>query len=165
MTNKNLTKIKAYSSNHEEKIRQQIFKLLKTCPIPNDQIISNLGLFLNSKNLSRILFMDYIFKQIVDIPGTIFEFGTRWGQNIALFSALRGIYDPFNRHKKIVGFDTFTGFPEVSPEDGKSEMMFKGNLTLTNDYFEYELISGRIRYWAWAIAFNGKKPIAVIVEE
>lgn len=137
MLKKDLTKIKTYSSNHEARIRQQIVELLKSCPIPDDQLMSNLGLFLNSKNLSRILFMDHIFKLIVDIPGTVLEFGTRWGQNVALFSALRGIYDPFNRHRKIVGFDTFTGFPEISPKDGDSEMMQKGNLTLTEGYFEY----------------------------
>lgn len=137
MVNKDLTKIKTYSSDKEVQIRQEIVELFKNCPIPGDQLMSNLGLFLNSKNLSRILFMDHIFKQIVDIPGTVLEFGTRWGQNVALFSALRGIYDPFNRHRKIVGFDTFTGFPEISPKDGDSEMMLKGNLSLTKDYYEY----------------------------
>jgi len=30
--------------------------------------------------------------------------------------------------------------------------------------FEYELVNGRIRYWAWVIAFNGKKPIPSIIE-
>ncbi len=30
---------------------------------------------------------------------------------------------------------------------------------------EYELLNGRIRYWAWVIAFNGKKPIPVIIED
>ncbi|OGH18538.1 MAG: crotonobetainyl-CoA--carnitine CoA-transferase [Candidatus Levybacteria bacterium RIFCSPHIGHO2_12_FULL_38_12] len=137
MTKKDLTKIKAYESDKETKIRQKIVELFKNCPIPDDQLMPNLGLFINSKNLSRILFMDHIFKLIVDVPGAVFEFGTRWGQNVALFSALRGIYDPFNRHRKIVGFDTFTGFPEVSLEDGKSEMMQKGNLILTKDYYEY----------------------------
>lgn len=137
MAKKDLTKIKTYSSNFESKIRQEIVELFKNCPIPDDQILSNLGLFLNSKNLSRILFMDHIFKQIVDIPGVIFEFGTRWGQNIAIFSSLRGIYDPYNRHRKIIGFDTFTGFPEISAQDGTSEMMTKGNLTLTKGYFDY----------------------------
>lgn len=137
MAKKDLTKIKAYGSDHETKIRQKIVELFKDCPIPDDQLMSNLGLFLNSKNLSRILFIDHIFKQIVDIPGVVFEFGTRWGQNIALFSALRGIYDPFNRHRKIVGFDTFTGFPEISVKDGKSGMMLKGNLTLTKGYYQY----------------------------
>ena len=31
--------------------------------------------------------------------------------------------------------------------------------------FEYELINGRIRYWAWVIAFGGKIPIPSIVED
>ncbi len=31
--------------------------------------------------------------------------------------------------------------------------------------FQYELINGRIRYWAWVIAFNNKKPIPTIVED
>lgn len=31
--------------------------------------------------------------------------------------------------------------------------------------FEYELSDGRIRYWAWVIAFNGKKPVPTILEE
>lgn len=31
--------------------------------------------------------------------------------------------------------------------------------------FEYELLGGRIRYWAWVIAHNGKKPIPAIVED
>ena len=72
MANKNLTGIKVYESNKENELRELITELLKNCPIPDDQLISNLGLFLNSKNLSRILFMDDLFKQIVDIPGVIF---------------------------------------------------------------------------------------------
>lgn len=31
--------------------------------------------------------------------------------------------------------------------------------------FEYGLVGGRIRYWAWVIAFNDKKPIPAIVED
>ncbi len=30
---------------------------------------------------------------------------------------------------------------------------------------EYELLNGRIRYWAWVIAFKGKKPIPAIIED
>lgn len=31
--------------------------------------------------------------------------------------------------------------------------------------FEYELLNGRIRYWAWVIAYKGKKPIHSIIED
>ena len=87
--------IKEYSSSDEKTSRNKMHDLLKDCPISDDQLLSNLGLFLESKNLSRILFMDFLFRQIIDVQGVIMEFGTRWGQNMALFEALRGIYEPF----------------------------------------------------------------------
>ena len=129
--------VKTYTSSEEKSIREQFVEHFRNCPIPDDQILSNLGLFLNSKNLSRILLMDYLYRQILDVPGIIIEFGTWWGQNISLYSALRGIYEPFNRHRKIVGFDTFEGFPSVSNKDGKSDMMYKGYLKVSKDYVRY----------------------------
>lgn len=129
--------IKIYENSEEKMAREQLAEHFKKCPIPDDQLLSNLGLFLNSKNLSRILFMDHLYRQIIDVQGIIIEFGTRWGQNLALFSALRGIYEPFNRHRKIVGFDTFTGFPGISTKDGKSDMMKKGELEVTKNYVDY----------------------------
>jgi hypothetical protein len=128
---------KFYSSPEEKSIRDQFAEHFRNCPIPNDQILSNLGLFLNSKNLARILFMDHLYRQIINTQGIIIEFGTWWGQNIALFSSLRGIYEPFNRHRKIVGFDSFTGFPSISEKDGNSDLMVKDNLSLPENYVEY----------------------------
>ncbi len=132
---KNIPKI--YNSPEEKTIREQFVEYFRKCPIPNDQILSNLGLFLNSKNLSRIIFMDYLYRKIIDVQGIVVEFGTWWGQNLSLFSALRGIYEPFNRHRKIVGFDTFTGFPSISEKDGSSDLVNKGNLALTENYVDY----------------------------
>ena len=129
--------IKNYSSTDEDSGRSGLVEALQNCPIPADQLLSNLGLFLESKNLSRILFMDFLFRSVVDVQGVVMEFGTRWGQNLALFSALRGIYDPFNRHRKIIGFDTFEGFPEISEKDGTSEMMQPGQLALGEGYQDY----------------------------
>ena len=100
-------KVRTYNSKGEDEIRKNFTKVFKSCAIPDDQILSNLGLFLNSKNLSRILFLSYIYQMIIDKQGIIIEFGTRWGQNLAVFAALRGIFEPFNRHRKIVGFDFF----------------------------------------------------------
>ncbi len=34
-----------------------------------------------------------------------------------------------------------------------------------SNFFEYELVGGRIRFWAWVIAFNGKKSIPAIIED
>ncbi|MEC8536179.1 MAG: class I SAM-dependent methyltransferase [Bacteroidota bacterium] len=133
----NNTKILTYDNESEKSARDEMYNLLKKCPIPEEQVLSNLGLFLNSKNLSRILFMNYIYQKQIDVHGVLMEFGTRWGQNVALFAALRGMYEPFNRHKKLIAFDTFEGFPEITEEDGTSSMMVKGELALTTDYDKY----------------------------
>ena len=124
-------------SSNEQSAEEELVQHLKNCPIPQDQLLENLGLFLTSKNLSRILFMNHIYQQIVSVPGVVMDLGTRWGQNAALFATFRGIYDPFHRHRKIVGFDTFSGFPSVAPEDGTGQLMSVGNVTVTEDYDEY----------------------------
>ena len=87
--------------------------------------------------MSRLLFFDYLYKLNLETQGTIMEFGVRWGQNLSIFSALRGIYEPFNRHRKIIGFDTFKGFPSIHPKDGKSSLMKKGQLDLTKNYEKF----------------------------
>jgi len=131
------TGIKTYENAKERAVRQRMMQYLKNTPIPEDQLLSNLGLFLSSKNLSRILFMDHLYRLAIDIPGVVMEFGVRWGQNCALFAALRGIYEPFNRHRKIIGFDTFEGFPSVAPQDGTSDMIYAGNLSVASGYKRY----------------------------
>jgi len=134
---KNKQDIKQYSSQEEILNRKKMFDLLKKCPIPDEQLLSNIGLFIESKNLARILFMDFLYKKILETQGSIMEFGTRWGQNVALFSALRGIYEPFNRHRKIIAFDTFEGFPSINAKDGMSDLMRKGQLDTTKNYEKF----------------------------
>ena len=127
-----------YSSSQEADVRTGFVRHFRDCPIPDADILNNLGLFLNSKNLSRILFMDHIYRQIVDVMGGVMEFGTRWGQNTSLFAALRGIYEPFNRHRRIVGFDTFTGFPALTEKDNLGcNVIREGGLATTEDYERY----------------------------
>ena len=133
----NVYSIKTYSSESETSLRKEFTQHFKNSPIPDDQILSNMGLFLSSKALSRILFMNHLYEQIVDVMGVVMEFGTRWGPNLGEFSALRGIYEPFNRHRKIIGFDTFAGFPKIDSKDGNSDMMEVGHLTVPSGYKEY----------------------------
>lgn len=73
---------------------------------------------LRRQTISRILWYNNIYQHIVDVPGVICEFGVQWGATMALLSNLRGIYEPFNHSRKILGFDTFKGFASIDPKDG-----------------------------------------------
>ena len=132
-----------YTSTSERGIRQDLYNVFKECPIePPVDIMNNLGLFINSKNMARILFMHHIYQQIVNVHGVVMDFGTRWGQNMALFAAFRGVYEPFNRHRKIIGFDTFEGFPpgRFAHEDNMdADFAHVGGLSCTPEYEKYLL--------------------------
>lgn len=125
-------------SSQDEKEAQRAFtELLKSAPLPDEELLANLGLFLTSKTLSRILFFHEMYRRIVETHGIICEFGVRWGQTLSLLSALRGIYEPFNRHRKIVGFDTFEGFRGLSEQDGAACKCVDGAFSVSPDYEAY----------------------------
>lgn len=126
-----------FSNDQEAMARINLVNMLKETPIPDDELLENLGLYLNSKNLSRIMVMNHLYEQIVDTMGIVMDFGTRWGQNMVIWTALRGMYEPYNRHRKIIGFDTFEGFPSIHDNDGESNLMTIGNLALPKDYDKY----------------------------
>jgi hypothetical protein len=130
-------KFRHKSSEEEILNRGEFFRLFRNSPIPDEHFLNNLGLFLNRQSLSRILFMHEIYSKIINTHGVVMEFGVRWGQNLALFSAFRGMYEPYNYNRKIIGFDTFSGFPAVSDEDGCSELIRVGSCEVVEGYEEY----------------------------
>ncbi len=125
------------SSPSEKDVQSKFAELMKSTPIPDDELLANLGLYLSSKNLSRLLFFYEIYKKIVNTHGIVVEFGVRWGQTLSLLSALRGIFEPFNRHRRIVGFDTFDGFKGISEKDGESCKCADGSFSVSSGYESY----------------------------
>jgi hypothetical protein len=79
--------------------------------------------------------MHELYQKIIDVHGVVMEFGVRWGQNLALYESFRGIYEPYNYNRKIVGFDTFSGFPEVHDKDGTRVAV--GDYGVTDQYEVY----------------------------
>lgn len=123
------------STEQEKKQFKGIAEQLKNSPVIDSELMYNLGLYMPRQALSRLLFMQELYQKILDVHGVIMEFGVRWGQNLALFQNLRGIYEPFNYNRKIIGFDSFSGFSEVHAKDGNK--VKKGDYGVANDYEKY----------------------------
>ena len=126
-----------HSSSAENGSQEKLVEMMKNSPIPDDELLANMGLYLTSKNLSRYLFFYEIYKKVVNTHGIIIEFGTRWGQTISLLLALRGIFEPFNRVRKIVGFDTFSGLAGMSEKDSGDSNSMDGDFGVSGRYEEY----------------------------
>ena len=130
-------KISDRSSTGERASREEWRRLFRTSPIPEHEKHAHLGLFMNRQLLARILWMHEMYMKIVDVPGGVMEFGVRWGQNLALFENLRGIHEPFNYTRKVIGFDTFSGFVGTSSEDGNADLIAEGAYSVTPGYEQY----------------------------
>jgi hypothetical protein len=125
------------STSVELSRRRRFHNIFTESPIGEDEILNNLGLYIRRQNLARILFLSEVYKMILNTPGVVMEFGVRWGQNMALFSNLRGMYEPFNHHRKIVGFDTFSGFPKINAKDGDAPGMEVSTYAVSDGYKDY----------------------------
>ena len=90
-------------------------------------------LSLRRQSVSRILYYDELYKQIIGVPGVICEFGVQWGKTLAQLIAFRGIYEPYNHSRKIYGFETFEGFPATEEADGILSAI--GDYTVNPDHF------------------------------
>jgi hypothetical protein len=134
---KNEFQTKWNSSNNEDENRKNILNLFQNSPIPDSEKLMNLDLYMKRQDLSMLLFMHELYTQILNVHGIICEFGVRWGKNLALFQNFRGIYEPYNHNRKIVGFDTFQGFPSVDKKDGNAEIIAKGSYNVTKKYEEH----------------------------
>ena len=128
---------KSNSSSQEAATREGFIADFQSCPIPSNELLAQLGLFLNRQSLSRIMFMHDLYSQIIPVHGVVMELGVRWGQNLALFSSFRGMYEPYNYNRKVIGFDTFAGFPSVAPQDGADAIASVGAYGVTKNYEEY----------------------------
>lgn len=113
---------------------ESFLDLFNGCPVPENEKINHLGLFIRRQAMSRIIFMYELYKKIIGVHGVILEFGVRWGQDLALFESFRGMLEPFNYNRKIVGFDTFEGFPSISDKD---KLTREGDMGVTEKYEVY----------------------------
>jgi hypothetical protein len=123
-----------HESVAERQSREQLTKLLATTPIPPEYLIDNLAVYLRRCQLADLLAMDALYRQVRDIPGIIMEFGVLHGRHLAALTALRGVYEPQNSLRRIVGFDTFTGFPAIHPIDEVSPSAVVGRFRTADDY-------------------------------
>lgn len=129
--------LKSLASNSEIEKRNSFFKLYNDCPIPKNERLANSGLFVKRQDLTKQLFLNDIYTKILNTHGVIMEFGVRWGQNLVTLNNLRGIHEPFNYSRKIIGFDTFSGFSDVDEKDGGHKIIKEGAFSVTENYEDY----------------------------
>jgi hypothetical protein len=95
-------------------------------PCPTDKKLANFPKYVRRQTVARFLTQYEIFKRIVDIKGSIVECGVHHGGGVMTWAKLSSTIEPYNYHRKIIGFDTFEGFPSVNAVDQNRPEVKKG---------------------------------------
>jgi hypothetical protein len=80
-----------------------------------------------------------IFKKIVHVNGSIVECGVFVGSGTLTWLHCSSILEPYNHTRKIIAFDTFSGFPGVDEKDvqtGTSEHLVEGGLNTNPSMYD-----------------------------
>ena len=136
---KDVTNYQAQNRSSQDRVenRKNLYQMFNERPMPDDQLMVNLPLYMRSGSLAKLLFADELYKLILPIPGVIMEFGIWWGANLALFTNLRAVYEPYNYSRKVIGFDTFGGYESISEKDIETETIKSGGYTVSENYQQY----------------------------
>lgn len=82
-----------------------------------DKKLANFSKYVRRQNIARFLVQCEIFKLQLPIKVSIVECGVHHGGGVMAWAKLSSTLEPYNYHRKIIGFDTFEGFPHVAPID------------------------------------------------
>ena len=107
-------------TRHSHSDKEQEYDMLRRKKLEllnSNAVIDAPFLYMDSILLASCLTRIKLFEMIKDVQGSIVECGVFNGNSLMLYQHLSSIYEPISHHRKIIGFDTFTGFPSISKKD------------------------------------------------
>ena len=136
-----MTKIKNGLHNNttlkQVDLRKDLMKLFDGRPFKDDLLMTNFGLFFRASALSKVFFLHEAYSKVINIPGDFFVYGVWLGQDLVVLESLRAILEPYNSSRKMVGFDTFSGYENITSLDKESDVITNDGYKVPVNYEEY----------------------------
>jgi hypothetical protein len=116
--------------------------MFKESKCSTEKKLANFTKYVRRQNLARFMVQYELFKKQLDIKGSIVECGVHNGGGVMAWAKISSILEPYNYHRKIIGFDTFEGFPSIADIDKENDQVKTG--MFAEDYDVYDELSGCI---------------------
>ena len=97
---------------------------------PEYNKFENFSKYTRGQTIARFLARYEIFKKQLDIKVSVVECGVNEGMGLLSLAHFSVTLEPYNYQRKIIGFDSFEGFPSISKKDNKNKLSFKGSFKL-----------------------------------
>jgi hypothetical protein len=133
-----------FEKRHSEKDRSSYElteQAFNTASIPIIDRLEAFARFSTKRSLARFLVKHELFKRIINVNGNIIECGVFNGAGLFTWAQLSNIYEPNNHTRKIIGFDTFTGFPSVAESKDNTGVLQSKKGDLKGSTYDQILLS------------------------
>jgi len=108
-------------SEKEQSYAARMEQCIADSPFSNLERLQNFSLYTPRQDLTNFLIRYEIFKRVLQVQGSIIECGVLRGAGLMAWAQFSAIFEPTNHQRRVVGFDTFSGFPRLSQQDRANE--------------------------------------------
>jgi hypothetical protein len=113
----------------EENIVNDLCEAFENSRVPLAQRLETFPRHVRRQDLARFLVRYEIFKLNLAVHGSVVECGVFAGGSLMTWAQCSSILEPYNHTRRVIGFDTFAGFPKPHEKDissGTSEYLREG---------------------------------------
>jgi len=101
----------------EHFVGQRVGELFELSKDPVEVRIENFPKYVRRQHLTRFLALYELFKLALPVKGSVVECGVNRGFGLMTWAKLSAVLEPNNLTRRIYGFDSFEGFPDVHQKD------------------------------------------------
>ena len=109
--------MKSLKTRAEAVAGKRIARVFQACPDPVEVKLEHFPKYLRRKTVTRYLALYEVFKEVLNIKGSIIECGVHRGFGLMAWAQFSAVLEPANLTRRIYGFDSFTGFTSVHAKD------------------------------------------------
>lgn len=109
--------MRALRTAAERRVGGQLERVFRHSPDPIETRLENFPKYARRKTVTRFITLYELFKRVIHVKGSIVECGVFRGFGLMTWAHLSAVLEPANLTRRIYGFDSFSGFPSVSPKD------------------------------------------------
>jgi hypothetical protein len=107
----------SFRTSEEQAVGKRIESIFNRSDGTVESKLENFPKYVRRKTVTRFLALYELFKLALPVKGSIVECGVFEGFGLMSWAKFSSVLEPVNLTRRIYGFDTFGGFPAVSPQD------------------------------------------------
>jgi len=114
--------MKSLKTKAEAMAGPRVAKLFEQAADPTHVKLENAPKYMRRKTFTRMLSLYEVFKQVLDVKGSVVECGVNRGFGTMCWAQFSAVLEPANLTRRIYGFDSFEGFTGVHANDKNARL-------------------------------------------